>query len=221
MYAGISRSRKERGAMRNVRRVGLVGFGGLGTVLLLGATAWACIAGPLLTVNPTAVQAGQEISFSAGSISRDEVTVRYDGLDGPVLGTFKPGPDSRFPTSSTSGGLDGVKLTIPANATAGQHVLVMTQSSADGKLSQIPTRVMFTVTGPTGATPVSGAEILPVDETRPVGLIQGDEPVSTGTKLLVGLGVAGVAMFIAGMAAVFASRRAAGPEPVAARVSGK
>ena len=212
---------KERGTMRNVRRVGLVGFGGLGTALLLGATAWACIAGPLLTVNPSTVKAGQEISFSAASISRDEVTVRYDGLDGPILGKFQPGPDPRFPTSSTSGGLDGVKITIPANATPGNHVLVMTQSSADGKLSMIPTRVLFTVTGETGATPVSGAEVFQVDESRPAGLVQGDDPVSTGTKLLIGLGVAGVAMFIAGMAAVLASRRPEGSGPVAERVSGQ
>lgn len=221
MYAGISCSRRERGQMRNVRRVGLVGFGGLGTALLLGATAWACIAGPLLTVNPTSAKAGQEISFSAASISRDEVTVRYDSLDGPILGKFKPGPDPRFPTSSTSGGLDAVKVTIPADATPGNHVLILTQAKADGKLSQIPTRVMVTVTGETGATPVSGASVLPVDETRPAGLVRGDEAVSTGTKLLVGLGVAGVAMFIAGMAAVFASRRPGSPEPVAARVPGK
>jgi len=207
--------------MRNVRRVGLVGFGGVGTALLLGATAWACIAGPLLTVNPTTAKAGQEISFSATSISRDQVTVRYDALDGPVLGTFKPGPDPRFPTSSTSGGIDGVKVTIPANATAGNHILILTQATADGKLSQVPTRVLVTVTGDTGATPVSGASIFPVDETRPAGLVRGEEAVSTGTKLLIGLGVAGVAMFVAGMAAVFASRRPEGPEPVAARVSGK
>jgi hypothetical protein len=206
--------------MRNVRRLALVGSGGIGAVLLVGATAWACIAGPLLTVNPSTVQAGQEVSFTATSISRDEVIVRYDGLDGPILGRFKPGPDPRFPTSSTSGGLENVKLTIPADATPGAHVLVLTQISADGKLSMVPTRVMFTVTGPTGATPVAGAEVLPVDESRPVGLLRGDEPVSTGTKVLVALGVAGVAMFIAGMAAMFASRRPEGAGAVPSRVPG-
>ena len=206
--------------MRHVRKVGLVGFGGMAAALAFAATAWACIAGPLLSVNPSSVQAGQEVSFSATSISRDEVTVRYDALDGPILGKFQPGPDPRFPTSSTSGGLDGVKLTIPQNATPGNHVLILTQSSADGKLSQVPTRVMITVTGSTGATPVVGAPVFPVDETRPVGLVKGEEAVSTGTKVLVALGVAGVAMFVAGMAAVFASRRPEGPQPVAARVPG-
>lgn len=206
--------------MRNMRKIGVVGFAAGALAALCGATAWACIAGPLLAVNPSTVQAGQEVSFSANSISRDEVTVRFDALDGPVLGTFKPGPDPRFPTSSTSGGLDGVKLTIPANASPGAHVLILTQNSADGKLSQVPTRVMVTVTGPTGATPVSGAPVFPVDETRPEGLARGDEAVSTGTKVLVGLGVAGVALFLAGMAAVFASRRPTGAEPVAARVPG-
>jgi len=206
--------------MRNSRRLSVIGLGAAAAALLFGATAWACIAGPLLSVTPTSVKAGEEITFTATSISRDEVTIRYDSLDGPVLGKFKPGPDPRFPTSSTSGGLDAVKLTVPADATPGSHVLILTQHSADGKLTQVPTRVMFTVTGSSGTSPVVGAPVLPVDESRPVGLVTGDEPVSTGTKLLVGLGVAGVAMFIAGMAAVFASRRPEGSEPVAARVSG-
>jgi len=205
----------------NIRKVGSVGFAASAVALLCGATAWACIAGPLLSINPSTVQAGQEISFTAASINRDEVTVRYDALDGPVLGKFQPGPDRRFPTSSTSGGLENVKLTIPADATPGAHVLILTQHSADGKMTQVPTRVMFTVTGSAGATPVAGAPVFPVDETRPEGLVKGDEPVSTGTKVLVGLGVGGVAMFLAGMAAVFASRRPEGPEPVAARVSGQ
>jgi hypothetical protein len=202
-----------------MRRIGSVGFAVAAVAALCGAAAWACIAGPLLTVTPSTVQAGQEVTFSAGSINRDPVTIRFDSLDGPVLGTFQPGPDARFPTSSTSGGLDGVKLTIPADAAPGAHVLILTQHSADGKLSQVPTRAMITVTGPTGATPVAGADVFPVDETRPEGLARGDEPVSTGTKVLVGLGVAGVALFLAGMAAMFASRRPAA-DAVAARVPG-
>lgn len=206
--------------MRNMRRIGLIGFATAAVGALCAATAWACIAGPLLTVNPSTVQAGQEVTFSAGSINRDPVTIRFDALDGPVLGTFKPGPDARFPTSSTSGGLDGVKLTIPADAKVGPHVLILTQHSADGKLSQVPTRALVNVTGPTGATPVAGAPVFPVDETRPEGLVRGDEGVSTGTKVLVGMGVAGVGLFIAGMAAVFASRRPTGTEPAAARVPG-
>ncbi|MDP8937852.1 MAG: hypothetical protein M3O23_09035 [Actinomycetota bacterium] len=200
--------------------MGLVGFGGAALAVALGATAWACIAGPLLTVNPSTVQAGQEVNFTATSLNRDQVTVRFDSLDGPVLGTFTPGPDPRFPTSSTSGGLQNVKLTIPADASPGNHVLILTQAKPDGKLSQVPTRVLVTVTGSTGATPVAGAPVFPVDETRPEGLVTGDEGVSTGTKVLVGLGVAGVAMFLAGMAAMLASRRPSGPEPAAARVSG-
>ncbi len=205
--------------MRNTRRIGLVGFATAAVGALCGATAWACIAGPLLTVNPSTVQAGQEVTFSAGSINRDPVTVRFDALDGPVLGTFQPGPDPRFPTSSTSGGLDGVKLTIPADAKPGPHVLMLTQHSADGKLSQVPSRVLVNVTGPSGATPVGGATVFPIDETRPEGLIR-DQCASAGTKVLVGLGVAGVGLFLAGMAAVLAGGRHAGTEQVANPIPG-
>ena len=102
--------------MRNLRRIALVAFAtaaALGT--LCGATAWACIAGPLLSVNPSTVGAGQEVSLFASRISAstrntggrihpDPVTIYFDRLEGPVLGTFQPGPDPRCgrgPTSTT------------------------------------------------------------------------------------------------------------------------
>jgi hypothetical protein len=176
------------------------------------------------------VGAGQEVSLFASRISAgtrntggrilpDPVTIYYDRLEGPVLGTFQPGPDPWLAFSSISRGLDGVKLTIPADAKPGPHVLILTQHSADGKLSQVPSRVLVNVTGPSGATPVAGAPLFPVDETRPEGLVR-DKGASSGTKVLVGLGVGGAGLFIAGMAAVSAGGRPTGTERVAAPVPG-
>ena len=61
-----------------------------------------------------------------------------------------------------------------------------------------------------GAT--TDAPALP-DQNGP-GLIE-DEPVSTGTVVLVALGVAGVGMFLAGGAALAASRRRSSTQQVA------
>ena len=216
--------------MRNLRRIAWPVFATAALGALCGATAWACIAGPLLSVNPSTVRAGQEVSFFAsrisagtrntgGSIQRDPITIYFDGLEGPVLGTFQPGPDPWLAFSSTSRGLDGVKLTIPADAKPGPHVLILTQHSADGKLSQVPSRVLVNVTGPSGATPVGGAPVFPIDETRSEGLIR-DQGASAGTKVLVGLGVAGVGLFLAGLAAVLAGGRPAGTEQVATPIPG-
>ena len=43
-----------------------------------------------------------------------------------------------------------------------------------------------------------------VENGRPVGLVTTDNDISGATLALIGLGVAGVGMFVAGMAALFA-----------------
>jgi len=58
---------------------------------------------------------------------------------------------------------------------------------------------------------------VPLDEQPTVGLLE-DEPVSTGSVLLVALGVAGAGLFLAGLAVAFSSRRRS---PGQAPVTGK
>ena len=101
--------------MRNLRRIALVAFATAAAFGRCAETAWAYIAGPLLSVNPSTVRAGQEVSLFASRISAstrntggrihpDPVTIYFDRLEGPVLGTFQPGPDPRCgrgPTSTT------------------------------------------------------------------------------------------------------------------------
>jgi hypothetical protein len=77
-------------------------------------------------------------------------------------------------------------------------------------------RALLTVTPDGGATPVVGAPVATQQTGRAAGLVTSDNHISGATLALIGLGVAGVGMFVAGMAALFAGRRGRAPE--AARV---
>lgn len=175
---------------------------------MFAAAAWACIAGPTLEVIPRQASAGSEVTLKGVSYNANPVAVRFNALDGPVIGTIQPTGGTG---TSSNWNLEG-KVTLPADAKPGNYVLIATQPSADGKLTQIPTRALVSVTGTTA--PVVGASLTAEPTERPVGLVEGDE-VSTGTKVLVGVGVAGVALFLAGVAAMFAGRR---PEAAPATV---
>lgn len=190
-----------------VRRWAIGGLGAVGAVLVATATAWACVSGPAVNLSTVNAKPGDVVTLSGTGFSKpDPVTVRWNSLDGPIVGTFdKP----------TSGAIKG-DITVPADAKAGNYVLIVTQSSADGKLSQMPVRALLTVTPANGAAPVVGGAIAAEQTPRATSLVTTDNSVSGATLLLVGLGVAGVGMFVAGMAALFAGRRGRAPE--AARV---
>jgi hypothetical protein len=128
-----------------------------------------------------------------------------------VLGTFKPA-EGRFGDNEALVG----KVTIPADAKPGNYVLVATQSGADGSLAQVPVRALVTVTS-VGGAPVLGAPLAQPEVGRPVGPALTKSSVGTGALVLVGLGAAGVAMLVAGLAALFSGRGRDLPE--AARAS--
>ncbi len=91
------------------------------------------------------------------------------------------------------------------------------RAAPDGKLSQMPVRALVTVTGPNGANPVVGAPVGAQGGDRATSMVTEDESISAGTLALIALGVGGVGMFLAGMAALFAGRRGRLPEAVPAR----
>jgi hypothetical protein len=193
----------------NVRKWATGGLSAVGAVVVAAATAWACVSGPAVSLSTVNAKPGQEIGITATgfSASRGDVSIRMDALDGPVLHTFAL--PSSGPATTT--------FTVPANASPGNHVLILTQHSEDGKLSQMPVRALLTVTPEGGATPVLGAPISPVVEERATGLIESDDSISAGSLALIALGVAGLGMFMAGMAALFAGRRGAAPQAARAR----
>ena len=197
-----------------VRRWATGGLGVVGAVLVAAATAWACVSGPAVSLATINVKPGQEAQLTGTNFTKpDPVTVRWNALDGPVVGTFE--------TAAASGNASGRafqgNITVPADARAGNYVLVVTQSSADGTLSQMPVRALITVTPDGAATPMVGQSLSPPVAERPAGLVSSEDSVSGGTLALFGLGVAGVGMFVAGVAALFAGRRGRAPEAVRAR----
>lgn len=186
--------------MRSARTLALAGLSGAVAAIVVSATAWACIAGPTLTAPMRDVKPGESVRITGVSYNAQPVVVRFNALDGPVLATIEPTDGT---AGSSNWNLNG-EVPIPAGTRPGNYVLVTTQPLADEKLSQIPTRVLVTVVG--AANPVVGAPLTEVQSERPVGLEQG-ESVSTAAKVLVATGVAGLTLFVAGLAVLAAGRR--------------
>lgn len=192
--------------MRGLRRWVLVGTGTVAAVAATAAAAWACIAGPTLRLNPAQVKPGEEVTLSGFSYKAElPIVVRFNALDGPVLGTFLPS-GGRFGDDEFLNG----KVTIPADTKPGNYVLIATQSTPDGNLAQIPVRALVSVTGPNGA-PVLGGPVAQPELGRPVGPARTESSVSAAGLLLVGVGAAGVGLFAAGMAAILLGRRRSAP----------
>ena len=194
------------------RRLALGGVASVGALVVAASTAWACVSGPVVNLSTIQAKPGETITLTGtGFREPDPVQVRFNALDGPVLATLdRPAADRTIRG----------QVTVPPTATPGNYVLIVTQIGSDGRMSQSPIRALLTVVGPSGQTPVVGADLTAADDARLPGLVRSDQSVSNGTLALVALGVAGTGMFIAGIAALFASRRGGPtgqPVPVARR----
>jgi hypothetical protein len=178
--------------------------------VLFAAAAWACVSGPVVNLSTISAKPGQEVGITGtGFQAANQAQVRFNALDGPVLTTVNP--------PLTGGAMDS-KFTIPAGTAPGSYVIIVTQTTADGKLSLSPVRAVMSVTGDAGAQPVVGATAASTDTSaRATSLARDNQSISTGSLALVALGVGGVGMFLAGMAALFAGRKASSPETARAR----
>ncbi len=191
--------------MKIKRRFGIAGVGATTSALALGAAAWACVAGPTLLATPQDVFAGSEVQISGITYNEDlPVVVRLDALDGPILGEFTVDDDRNLAGS----------VTIPAGTQPGNYVLIATQQASAGDHAIIPSRALVSVVGPVGA-PVHVAPLADTPLDRTPGLAK-TEPVSTGSLVLAGIGVAGLTLFLAGIGVLLSGRSR--PTPQAARV---
>ena len=192
---------------------GLAGLGAAVAVVLVAASAaWACIAGPTLTLNPAQVKPGQDVALSGFSYNGElPIVVRFNALDGPVLGTFQPTEgrwgDPEFLTGT---------VRIPADTKPGNYVLIAAQYGTDGALAIVPVRALLTVTSAGGA-PVIGAPPVEVEAGREVGLVQTEASSNVVALVLVGLGAAVIAGAAAWVLAVGPVRRQAAPQAARAR----
>jgi len=180
----------------------LAGAAAAATVLLPVSAAWAPHVAQL-QVTPTQFKAGDTVGVFGpnGFGQTNPVEIRWDAVDGPVLGSFK-----------TSGGGFATwgpgTVVIPADATPGIHTLWATQKLEESEklIRGMPAKTLVEVLNADGSRPARGADLTPQTEVRPTGLVE-DNAVGTGALVLAGLGVAGVAMFAAGAAALMSSRR--------------
>ena len=159
-----------------------------------------------LILDTTKVKPGDQITVfgQRGYGSTNPVEVRLDSPDGPILGTFQPNNELYAMWGPGP-------VTIPADTRTGAHTLFATQVLAPNEthIRGIPARADFEVVG-SGGAPVVGAPPVREDpSSAPTDLVR-DEGVSTGAVMLVGLGVAGGGIMIAGGAGAFSDRRRAG-----------
>ncbi len=196
--------------MRQVRRLVIGGMATAAAGVLMAAAAFACVSGPVVSLSTIQAKAGQEVGITGtGFQAANQAQLRWNALDGPVLTTV-PAP--------ITGGNMNATFTVPQGTQPGSYVVVITQTKADGTMSLSPIRAVLSVTGEAGTAPVVGAPAATADTSaRADGLARDDESVSTGTLALVALGVGGVGMFLAGMAALFAGRKSTAPEAAKAR----
>ena len=197
--------------MRQVRRWAIGGLTTAAAGVFMAATAWACVSGPVVNLSTINAKAGQEVTVTGTGFrnSTDQVVVRWNALDGPIVATQAP--------PIRDGNLNAT-FTVPQGTAPGSYVVIVSQTKEDGSLSLSPIRAVMNVTGEAGTTPVVGAPAASTDTSlRAEGLARSDDSVSMGTLALVALGVGGVGMFLAGMAALFAGRKSTAPEAAKAR----
>ncbi|MFN2504679.1 MAG: hypothetical protein ABR540_10735, partial [Acidimicrobiales bacterium] len=154
-----------------LRRWAMGSLGAAGAVVIASAAAWACVSGPSLNLSTVNAKPGQEVQLVGRDFRKvDPITVRWNALDGPALGVFEPvaATGNAFGQSFTG------TITVPGDAKAGSYVLIATQTSPEGKLSQMPVRALLTVTPEGGAQPIVGAA--PASQAnRQAGLVSSDD----------------------------------------------
>ncbi len=194
-------------------RVLLVAGGATALLLVTALPSWAPHVAQL-QVTPAQAKPGQEVSVYGprGYGPTNPVEVRWGSPTGPVLGSFQPNTEAYAQWGPGN-------VTIPADAKAGTYQLYATQTLTPGEtyIRGIPSQATIQVVSASGAAPVlSGPPPAAAADQPFVGLAEEDD-VSTGSLVVLALGVAGAALFIGGGVAIMVARRPAGPESVAAR----
>lgn len=167
-------------------------------IVVPAAVAWACVGLVAFTVTGSpAVEPGGTAQVFGGEFAKDKpVDIHLDSPDGPVLATY-PSPAPSTMTSRFT-----LDVPIPQNISPGEHLLVATQDHYDMNAG-IPARAVIYVGG--------GQPVPPPPPDRPTSIMASSGP-GTGSLVLIGLGVAGVALLLAAGARMAAARRSS-PAP--------
>lgn len=179
------------------RRIIAGAFASIAVLGIAASAAWACVSGPVVNLSTVTAKPGEEVTLTGtGFRQADPVQVRWNALDGPIVAELAK-PDNQTITAN---------FAVPAGTAPGSYVLIVSQTK-NGQPSLSPIRAVLNVVGPSGQTPVLGADTTSDASDRIPALVQSDNDVSNGTLALVALGVAGIGMFAAGVAALASSRR--------------
>lgn len=179
----------------------------IGSAVLAGALVLA-LASPAfaphvaqLQVTPAVVAPGQDVTVYGprGYGSANAVSVRFDSVSGPVLGTFTPN-NERFAQFGPG------TVTIPADAPPGPHYLVATQDLAadEQHIRGVPSVAQIEVvpSAPAG----TGQSLTPLrTESRPGGL-KDDAGAPLGLLIAAAVGTGALALGL-GFAVAGAARR--------------
>ncbi|MFN2569229.1 MAG: IPT/TIG domain-containing protein [Candidatus Dormibacteria bacterium] len=181
------------------RRIAPVALFVIGGLSLLGASvAWACTAQPVLgapdsggggsSVSPQSGPQGTIVTVQGAGFQNADVSIRWNSVDGPSLGT------ARGPNFSTT-------VTVPPSSPAG-YAIVAFQRDALGGLGPVA-RAPFQVTGDAAGSPGGSAagSVAGSDRARNPGNNSTDDVASPATGRP------------AGAAAGAPSRRATGGAP--------
>ncbi|MCA1691999.1 MAG: hypothetical protein LC733_07320 [Actinobacteria bacterium] len=194
-------------------KLSLAVFAVVAVVLGTAGPAWAPHV-PQLNVNPSRMRAGEEVSVvgTRGYGFTNPVEVHFNSPDGPVLGSFQPTNEAYAPWGPGT-------VRIPENTAPGTYYLWATQVLAptEGHIRGVPARAAIEVVG-AGGSPIVGAPVEQAGDPGVANLAREDSP-SFGSFVLVGLGAAGLAALVAGVAAVMSTRREPGAR--AERVTGR
>lgn len=192
------------------RRWAVVGAIAAGTWLVGVTAAWAPHV-PQFNVTPGQARPGESVAVvgTRGFGYTNPVEIRFNALDGPVLGSFQP--DTQVYAAWGPG-----SVTIPADTKPGTYTLYATQVLAptETHIRGVPARASIDVIGP-GGPPVLGARTAVPGDQGSAQLVE-QQPRSLGPLLLLGLGVAATALLFAGLATLVVGRRGSATSPKAA-----
>ena len=132
-----------------------------------------------LDVQPSQVAPGGEIAVSGPpGWAPSPVSIRWNGLEGDVLGTF--------PTTAGANASFGPGTVRIPDVAPGTYELVATQDVPENQpqVRGVPARARISVTGPGGAAPAATGETPPVQALRSLK----ETRAPTGVLVLLGVG---------------------------------
>jgi len=169
--------------MRSVTKYGAGGAALIGISTIGAATVFACTSTPTLNISSPGGGAGSAVtvtgsSFGTTGATNSAVVLRWDGANGPVLGTA---------AADQTGAFGPVPVTIPVTAEPGYHLVIGSRASEP---TRILSRAQVEVSGPVagGSHPVADRGTQPAGSGIAPGVLAAAAVLGLGGLTLLGVG---------------------------------